>query len=68
MFNEGDYKDSYICELYDEPGKNKLNVVKTAYINPEGKLTLNFNIENLNKFKLKIQSLESGIVKELINN
>lgn len=64
VFNEGDFTDNYICELY----------------NSEGKLLFSKTIKNIKKFKkiivtidlskypgkfLKIKSINSGISKEI---
>lgn len=65
IFNEGDYEDSYICELFDESGKIKLATIKTPTIKSQNKQNIHFNFETSNKNLIKIKSIESGISKEL---
>lgn len=68
IFNEGDYNDSYECSLFDESGKVKLTTIKTSIIKSFNKTSIKFNVIPPVKYVVKIKSLESGIIKELVYN
>ena len=65
IYNEGDHKDYYQCDLYDEKGQNVIESINTSIVGINNKISVKFKTEKLNKFKIKIRSIESAIVKEL---
>ncbi|MCD6018430.1 MAG: hypothetical protein K0S53_1551 [Bacteroidetes bacterium] len=63
VFNEGDFKDSYSYELYNDT-KNRKEVFKqTAVIKSQDKSFITLNLNPTDRYTLKVISVTSGIEK-----